>query len=93
MHHIATHAVYDQHPPPINITNNIITIILLILMHASMYLVYIQSAEWLDFKGDLRGFQALADVPILYSRQELQLVDDGVSVIEAKSMTGTDESV
>jgi len=55
--------------------------------------VYIQTAEWLDFKGDLRGFQAVADVPILYSRQESQLVDDGVSVIEAKSMTGTDESV
>lgn len=68
-------------------------ILILLLMNSCIYAVYIQSAEWLDFKGDLRGFQAVADVPILYSLQESQLVDDGVSVIEAKSMTGTDESV
>jgi len=59
------------------------------LKHYITYIVYIKSAEWLDFQGDLRGFQAAADAPILYS----QLVDDGISVIEAKSMTGTDESV
>lgn len=47
---------------------------------------HIISLEWLVYQGDLKGFNAAADIPTLLPESAIVTTKD--SMLEAKSMTG-----